>query len=250
MHKPRRIFRHWSKKLGIMLVLPALLSLSALQTVSAETPVVELLSTEIPGLVEDRGGVFRIFLEKAAEEAGTTVDLKLMPWVRAVSRADRSETQMILPFSRTAEREHNYQWAAKLQTIENGFVSMDRKIDRLHQAYDLKEIIVWRGSSQQAYLERQGFTNIFPVSTADTIFSLLQEGRAAAWFGVLEEAEVSFEEDTDHRLKFGDTIYAEDIWLAAGPNVDLERYRDFLDAVDRLREAGYLDQLRAEGSAN
>lgn len=241
--RSRRVFQ----RLCAAIVLASLpISIAAFHaTASAEA--VKLISTEIPGYVSKTGGAYRDFFSAAAEDAGVELDITLVPWVRAVSRAERSDDLMIFPFSRTAEREPRFHWAAELDSVETGFAAIGREVDSLEAAKSLSTIIVWRGSSQEAFLKSEGFTNLFSVSDAKTIFSLLAQGRATAWFGVLAEANATISQDANAAdIRLGRPIYADTVWLAGGRKLQTEKYRAFLNAIARLRDEGLLKELIAK----
>jgi len=231
-----------SKRPNLIAAVAIRLGLCTTAHAESDTKTIHIVSAEIPGYVEpDGSGSYQIALGKAAKQSGFEIDYRLMPWIRAVSMAQTSDRYVIIPFSRTAERELNYQWLEVLNEIENGFVTTDRKIDTLEDAESLDQIVVWRATAQEGYLKNHGFENLFPVSTADMIFGLLENGRASAWFGVLEEAQDTISQGqmkTD--LIFGDPIYVEQVWLAAGPKFDATAIKPFLDAVSDLRSRGEL----------
>lgn len=208
------------------------------------------LTTEIPGYVTKDGGAYRSMIETAAQSTGVDVSFRLMKWVRAVERVEKSDRQLIIPFSRTAEREDRFQWATPLNDVRVGFVTLDDSVDSLEEAKSLNHVIVWKGSSNADYLIEQGLTNLFPVSDSETIMQMLLSGRGSAWFGVLDEAHSFLSQDGGAPLVLGEPIFADRVWIAGGAAFNPSPYRDFFAEVDRLREAGFVsDHLATHGVA-
>ena len=206
---------------------------------AAQDKVVKIVTTEIPGFVEkDGGGQFMDFFRKAADKTGFSIELQLMPWQRAVRRVERSRDSMIIPFSRTPEREDRFTWGAIFNEVHNGFVSVEKIVNTLDEGRKLETVIVWKGSSQEAFLQENGFDNLYPVSSADTIFSLLKTGRATAWYGVLEEARSTIADDeTSQTLLLGTPVNSEGVWIAGGKGLDPAPYKAFFEEVERMRRS-------------
>ena len=241
-----RLHTPWRKRLCRLaaVVTAATLCLSTLSLSAAESPRVTLISTEIPAYIEEDSGAYRAFFDQAGALAGVSVEYRLMPWIRAVTRAERSTDLMIFPLTRNAEREARFTWLAKLSEVSIGFAAIDRSIDTLEEARTLSTVIVWRGSSMEAFLKEHGFTNLFGVSDTTTILSLLKQGRAAAWFGVLDEARSIIGQADD--LTLGEPVHTDTVWLAGGKEHVTSQSADFVRMVDILRDRGLLRDLVAK----
>ncbi|MGB1026966.1 MAG: hypothetical protein ACPGYL_10460, partial [Rhodospirillaceae bacterium] len=86
--------------------------------------------------------------------------------------------------------------------------------------------------------EQAGFENLYPVSSADTILSLLKTGRAAAWYGVLAEARSTIAQSSEYDdLTMGAVVDSEQVWLAGPASLDPAPYGAFAEEVERLRDA-------------
>ena len=248
-HPQRRVFSITSGRSAFTLLALApvfvLIFLAAFQSAEAEeNRNVTLVSTEIPAYISADGGAYREFFEQAAARAGVELNIRLIPWIRAVKRAERSEDLMIFPLTRNAEREDRFTWLAKLSDVSTGFATLNEKIDTLEQGRALSTVIVWRGSSMESFLQKNGFTNLFGVSDSKTILSLLKQGRAAAWFGVLDEARSVV--GTGDELILGAPVNSNTVWLAGGKNHRRENSIDFVRMVDDLRDKDLLRDLIAK----
>lgn len=202
----------------------------------------DFVTTEIPGYVDDEGGAYRAMLEAAGAESGDNISFRLLRWVRAVERAEKSDRFLIIPFSRTPEREERFQWLAVLNHIHVGFVTLGGAINTVEQAKELEQIIVWKGSSNADYLAGLGLTNLFPVSDSNTIGQMLLGQRSSAWFGVLEEAPNMLDADDTLTLTLGEPVISEPVWIAAGLGFDKAPYNSFFEAVERLRDQGFIQE--------
>ncbi len=76
---------------------------------------VTLVTTSFePYVIEDKegagSGMAVEIIKAVAAEAGYVLEIKLLPWNRALSHAARDQNTIILPLSRTPQREALYKW--------------------------------------------------------------------------------------------------------------------------------------------
>lgn len=233
------------KSFLLIVVSFVLLTLDPGGSLAQDKPEVRLVSTHVAGLIETDKGPYYEFFNEAARQSGFNVTIEVKPWKRAVSATEKSPDKFIFPFTRNAERETRFQWGALLTRTITTFVTFDRKIDTLEQARQLNTIIVWRGTTQESYLNENAFDNLFTITSADTIPALLWKNNETGWFGSAHEIEKTIASLDPHHpdLVFGDPIDTEEIWLATGLNTNVPRYYEFLAAVEKLAKDGLLSRL-------
>ena len=221
-------------------------ALAAAPTARAEQTLT-LFMTEIPGqsmLSEDEPGAGLEIVRATAKLGGFRLEERFVPWARAVSQVEKTPMSVIIPLSRTPSREDKFTWVTTLYQLHFGFVSLDTAIDDLETARGLELIGVWRGTSMEEGLKKQGFTNLAPVSNDQALTRMLLAGRFQAWYGSLNEAAYKFrrvEEINNKAIRFGKPIDAAPVWLAGGPDLPTA-------VATALRRA--FEALKADGTIN
>jgi len=229
----------------------ALFVLAAAMPARAEEALT-LFMTEIPGqsmLNEDEPGAGLAIARAAAKVGGFRLEERFVPWARAVSQVERAPMAVIVPLSRTLSREERFTWIAPLYQLHFGFVSLDTAIDDLETARGLKLIGVWRGTSMEEALKKQGFTNLAPVSNDQALTRMLLAGRFEAWYGSLNEAAYKFrrvEEINKKVIQFGKPINAAPVWLAGGPKLPEPVAAALKSAIQALKADGTIRRILKE----
>ncbi|MFC1673745.1 substrate-binding periplasmic protein [Pseudomonadota bacterium] len=209
-----------------------------------------LISTEIPnGLFERDGsgyvGALATLFEEASKRSGVSINYRIVPWVRAVKETESSDNLILFPFTRTAEREDRFTWITPLKEDDMCFASSDMRIDTLDEARHLTRIIVWRGTSQQSFLESHNFKNLITVSNIERIIQVLKASPEAAWYYICDEAQSYIDPEKKHfTLILGKPVAREATWLASGrafkPTPETQR---FTQAINELRGENFLTDL-------
>ena len=229
---------------GIALVAALLLFANQKAALSAET--LSLYMTEIPGQTMQAPGEPGTALEivrAAAGRAGLQLDEHFLPWVRATMNAQTVPKGIIVPFSRTPSRDDKFVWIGELYDLQFGFISLGRPVTDMASARKLDRIGVWRGSSMEELLRREGFTNLAPVSSDRTFIRMLAAGRFDAWYGSLNEAAYHLRGVAEHdkkAIRFGVPVSISPVWLAGSKKLPEK-------TVGRLRSA--LENMHKDGTA-
>ena len=153
------MFRHFRNFAAFHLVL-LFISVNSAAGLASDGGI-RLISAENPGgLLEIRDekiiGAYPSFFHEASTRSGVSIDYRIVPWVRAVKETEQSDSLMLFPFTRTAARENRFTWITPLKEDPICFASGEAQINSLEEARKLKRVMVWRGTSQQAFLDRAG----------------------------------------------------------------------------------------------
>lgn len=206
---------------------------------------VHLISTEISGgqlEIKDGKyvGAYPVFFERAASQSATKIKYRIVPWARAVRETERSDKFLLFPFTRTPEREKQFTWLVKLNEDPMCFASVSEPANTIAAARELKRVIVWRGTSNQAFLEKQGFQNLIIVSSMEKIRRILKTAPKAAWYTVCEQAK-TFPDPakSDIALKIGDPVSSEVMWLVGGKSLkrtpDIDKLAGTIKILEKTR---------------
>jgi polar amino acid transport system substrate-binding protein len=195
-------------------------------------------------------GAYPSFFQEASRRSGVSIDYRIVPWSRAVKEAEGSENLMLFPFTRTAARENRFTWITPLKEDPICFASVEAQIDSLDDARKLKRVLVWRGTSHQAFLEKQGFTNLILVGNVKKVLQIFNASPDAAWYTVCDQAQLFFTaEGAGISAKIGTPVVNEAIWLAGGKSfVPPRGLKKFVQTIDALRGEKLLDKLLAEAA--
>jgi len=216
---------------------------------------VHLVSTEIQGgLLEKQGeevvGAYAEFFHEASARSDVRVDYRIVPWARAVKETERSTDLLLFPFTRTEERESRFTWIAPLKEEPMCFVSVAAQIDSLEEARKLKRVMVWRGASHQAFLEKQGFGNLIPVGNTEKVVQIWKASPDAAWYFVCDQAQLLLDQGKfGISFKVGAPVASEAVWLVGSKSFVPPPYFDkFVRAIDALKGEKLLEKLLADAA--
>ncbi len=116
---------------------------------------------------------------------GSKVQIKIVPEIRAILKANNDPNIVIFSFSRTSEREDLYFWIKKVIVKSWVFYSLNESkisINSIDDARNLDSIGVIRGDVRAYYLEKLGFTNLVYISRPELGIRMLKNGRIQTLF--------------------------------------------------------------------
>ncbi|MEJ6005849.1 transporter substrate-binding domain-containing protein [Paucibacter sp. AS339] len=196
----------------------------------------------------DRPGVLVELAEELLRRIGQPTKTEFFPWARALLLSSSQPRILVLPLTRTPEREAKYQWLVKLYVQHFVFINRadQARITQLEQARRLR-ISVLRGAPSAAQLLRAGFSEeqlVWAGSVEETLRQL-ERGHADAIFAseeiTLDMVRVSGRKTADFQV--GLMLESGEIWLAAGGGVtELEQQR-LRDVHRAMRADGSIERL-------
>ncbi len=208
-----------------------------------------LYLSEIPGQSmqnDNEPGMALELIRKITQEAEIQLEETFLPWPRAVLHTQKDEKGMIAPFSRTSTREEHYQWIGELYDLEFGFVSLDQAINDKTTAKRLGVVGVWRGSSMEEELVKDGFENLHSLTDDKQIVKLLGRQRLDAWYGSLIELRTMLKGRKrigERHIMFGAPVRRHAVWLASNSRMDDKTVRQLRAAIETLRSNGEIDAI-------
>ncbi len=133
----------------------------------------------------EEGGVVRgratETVRKVLARAGFAYDIELYPWPRAYRMAQERENLLIYAMIRTPEREKTFQFVGQVMEGDRFyfFGMKGREHLKLQRAGEAKpfRIATSQDSAMLAFLEAEGFPNVYPVFDIQLAFRQLQYGR-------------------------------------------------------------------------
>ncbi|VXC63375.1 conserved hypothetical protein [Pseudomonas sp. 8Z] len=172
------------------------------------------------------------------------------PWPRAQVKVASGKNQLIIPLSRTPDREDRYTWIAPIMVLERAFFSLDEPIADFAQARQrYHRIGVGLGTAQVEILRREGFADeqIIQLKLGENPAILLERGRIDAWFTGIPEALYIWNKSSQQRQKLrrSPALASTDLYLACSKTCDPQLVTQLRAAVEQLESDGISQRLRA-----
>lgn len=213
-------------------------------------PVVEAYLTQAPPLSmvgeDGRQGIVGDVSVRAAALAGYELHLVALPWSRAQRTVQTGTDLLIIPLSRTPDREPNYTWIAPIISMDRAFFSLDKRVESFEQARTTyHRIAVGAGSAQEQKLRDQGFSRdqIYPLKIGENPAQMLLLGRVDAWFNGVPETRYIWPEVSDRPLLMSPPLMVTDLYLACSKRCAPAMVEGLRKAVETLRADGTIKRI-------
>jgi polar amino acid transport system substrate-binding protein len=219
----------------------------------AEAPPLSMLDHDT------RHGMVGDIVFKAATLAGYTLRPQSPPWLRGQRMVRLGTDQLILPLSRTPDREDQYTWIAPIMGMDRAFFSLERRVETFAQArLAYSRIAVGMGSAQQQKLKDEGFRDeqVYPLKIGENPAQMLRMGRVDAWFNGIPETRYIWQEVSDRPLLMSPALMSTDLYLACSKRCDPQLVDKLRAAIETLRQQGgvariiddYVEEMRVKGA--
>ena len=161
----------------------------ALQARSDTLAPYQIVSGDLPPFAIESGpdhpGALASLVHDMALRLGTGPTIQFYPWTRALSMVGTQPRTLILPLTRTPERENNYRWIVKLYRQQFVFIALRGASVNLNTIHTLRElrIAVLRGSPNESQLLNRNFQHVLPANSVLDMARMLERGMADAIYG-------------------------------------------------------------------
>lgn len=208
-------------------------------------------TADLPPFCHEEGGkqegIAIDMLRAVSKATGIAFNIRFLPWKRAQIETQAASDHLIIPLTRTLEREKNYQWIAPLGSYNFVIVTRsDRQPPRTIEDVKKLSVGVLRGNPMDTLLPRLGFTNLKPGYTEEALAKLLLGNRIDAWVVADIVAKDVYRKvggnPADLRLgvKIGETMW---VHLGASPQFPQAERKRIADELDRLRASGEAERI-------
>ncbi len=174
--------------------------------------------------------------------------LQIAPWARAQKQVSEGRDKLIIPLSRTPERESLYTWIAPIMTLERAFFSLDTPVRDFAEARArYSRIAVGLGTAQLEILKTEGFRpeQIVSLTLGDKPLRMLELGRIDAWFTGVPEGLYSQLEPSAPRLQMSTPLASTPLYLACSLDCDAALVSSLRAAVESLQADGTAQRMRS-----
>ncbi len=179
----------------------------------------------------------------ALARSGHPVQIVTEPWARAQMTVASGHNLLIIPLSRTPDREDNYTWISPIMPLERAFFSMDEPVSSFDEARQhYSRIGVGLGTAQLEILRREGFreNQITQLKLGENPAHLLALGRIDAWFTGIPEAIYIWGKSVhrEQKLHRSPPLARTDLYLACSKDCDPQLVEELRKAVETLDQDG------------
>jgi polar amino acid transport system substrate-binding protein len=181
----------------------------------------------------------------AIARAGYLSHLRVTPWIRAQQRVSRGDNLLIIPLTRSREREDLYTWIAPIMVMERAFFSLDTPVADFAEARErYKRIAVGMGTAQMSILKNQGFSDeqIVSIKLGDNPARMLELGRVDAWFTGVPEGLYQWP-GSQNELHMSPVMSRDDLYLACSKRCDKVMVEELRQSVEALRREGTVQTI-------
>lgn len=208
---------------------------------------VRLVSSDLTPYSIEKGaqpGIFVELVREAMHRLGRPAKVEFYPWTRAQKIAQQEDNVILFPLTRTIQRENQYKWLMPVAPMELVFVTAKGRSVNLIEAKKLGRIAVQKSTPAEAYLVKQGFTNLmaFPKA-ASTNIKLLARGRVDAWFTAKGFAEYLIKQTGDTNLEFGPVIEQSFFYVATSKDFPEDLFWELQGVLKKMAQDGTLSAI-------
>ncbi|MGP0174536.1 substrate-binding periplasmic protein [Pseudomonas sp. NCHU5208] len=185
----------------------------------------------------------------AIARSGRLTQLMDEPWPRAQASVIDGKDLLIIPLSRTPDREANYTWIVPIMPLERAFFSLDDPVHSFAEARQrYSRIGVGLGTAQVEMLRRAGFADsqVVQLKLGENPARLLELGRIDAWFTGVPEALYIWSKagERQSELRMSPVLASTDLYLACSKLCNQKLIAELRKAVLELEAEGVSQRLR------
>jgi polar amino acid transport system substrate-binding protein len=237
------------RRLIIGVLAGLLLAAGARAAEPAPAADITIVTAEFPPYAMMRDGQSGVIVEIVREmalRAGRHALFDFQPWPRAQKTAQERPDVLIIPLTRTPEREPHYQWIAPVLDDEMVLIASaaDAPIRDFAAAKDLR-VGVQHDSPGESFLIDRGFRQLAPAVDESTSARKLALGRIDAWFVRQLVATQTARDvgDDPAKLMRGATWKTPPMYLAGAPRLPTELADALRRALAAMHEDGGYDRI-------
>lgn len=133
----------------------------------------------------DAIGLVVDIMNEVSKRSGLIFEYERLPWARALKEVQSTDNSLIIPITRTRERERYYNWISIMVKHQPRitYLSTNSDIDNGDKSVDSfkdKRVGIIKSSAIIPTLEKMGFTNLYEGNTIQNIVKMLKTGRIDA----------------------------------------------------------------------
>lgn len=176
----------------------------------------------------------------------TPVTVEFYPWQRALTMVKHLPRMLVLPLTRTPEREPQYRWMVRLYRQRFIFVGAHGGVD-VHDPQTLarKRLVVLRGSPHKRALVDAGFLEVSECSTVRECMRMVKKGIADATYGGedIHRYAATLDGNKESEYDFSAMFRSGEVWLAGSMDFSEEDGRRWRAEMEAMRADGTVARI-------
>lgn len=214
----------------------------------------QILATELPPFsttkTPNAPGALAEMAEVMASRMGIAANTQFFPWSRAQALTQKQTRTVVLPLTRTPEREPQYTWMVKLYHQDFVFIALAGSgldLDSV-DAMRSKRIAALRGSPNVVQLRERQFQRILETDTVDEQIKMLQLHLVDAMCGseAINLSVIDQKAIPRSSLRVGKPYMSGEIWLGGSPDLTDEDARNWQNAMQKIVADGTYAKILAK----
>ena len=225
-------------------------SLPAAGPAPVPAPPLRLVVAELPPYAMAQAAIGPGSLVEITQEllrrVGTPVTVEFYPWQRALATVKLMPGILVLPLTRTPERESQYRWLVKLYRQRFVFIGAHGGVDlRDPQTLTHKRLAVLRGTPHQRVLLEAGFTDVSECSTIRECMRMVKKGIADATYGSedVHRSAATMDGNKETEYDFSAMFRNGEVWLAGSLDISEEDGRKCRAEMEAMRADGTVARI-------
>jgi len=216
---------------------------------AAPTEPLRLVVGEMPpyAMSDDPGGPGALveLTQELGRRVGAPLRVVFYPWTRALLAAQQPRT-LVLPLTRTAEREPRYRWMARIHQQKYLFVGRhgDRQLDDPALLRNARVVVV-RGTPHQRTLSEAHYAHVAECTTIRECLRMVKKGIADATYGAedVHRYAARLDGNQESEFAFSPVFRRGEVWLAGSTDISEDEARQWRAALEAARADGALARI-------
>lgn len=205
---------------------------------------------ELRGIEHAGKRAFNIELvREMMKQLGQPNDVKELPLKEAMKQVLEQSSTALFSITRSADREHRYQWVGPLQTEADYFYEMKSSatgIQNLEDAKMVAGICVLNGSIHESILRKNNFTNFQRSTSYFGCFEKLKLGKVSLTLSsdtsAIKKARLA-NLDPLQLQKTQVKLLESVAYIALSKDVSVSQIKQWQDVLDNIKQSGKYKQL-------
>lgn len=190
--------------------------------------------------------------QELGRRVGEPVEVTFYPWTRALLASQQPRT-LVLPLTRTAEREASYRWMVKI--YKQKYLFIGRHGDhRLSDPALLRNarLVVVRGTPHMRTLLDAHYAHVAECTTVKECMRMVKKGIADATYGAEDVHRYSAKLDgnKEAEFEFSPVFQTGEVWLAGSTDISEDEARKWRSALESARADGAIARILRKYSAS
>ena len=224
---------------ALALLPPQAVPVEPLRLVVADMPPYAMTDDPIgPGILVE-------LTQELGRRVGEPVQVSFYPWTRTLLASQQPRT-LVLPLSRTPEREPHYRWMVKM--YKQKYLFIGRRGDRqLNDPALLRNarVVVVRGTAHKRTLIDAHYTHIAECTSIKECLRMVKKGIADATYGAedVHRYSANLDGNKESEFAFSPVFLTGEVWLAGSSDISEEDARKWRAAMEAARTDGALARI-------